>query len=138
MLRQQPPSTYAPTPLYNNNNAGGMNTFMQSAPNTTGMTPHLIISGMQGLEDLLEVWVGIEDGWIAYLRHQCWYSEYSVGDSAMNSIGAMSDSEMSLNGGNMGPAMFSTVQPQQAITSPPAPPPAASGTDPFADLAGLF
>ena len=59
--QQQPPSTYVPTPLYNNNNAGGMKTFMQSAPNT--MTPHLIISGMQGLEDLLEVWVEIE-GWV--------------------------------------------------------------------------
>ena len=58
--------------------------------------------------------------------------------SAMNLIGAMS--EMSLNGGNMGPVMFfiqSAVQPQQATTSPPAPPP-ASGTDPFTDLGGLF
>jgi ADP-ribosylation factor-binding protein GGA len=69
--------------------------------------------------------------------------------SAMNLSGAMSG--MSLNGGGnmmgMGPNMFhhpqSTgaipqQQPQQATTTPAAPPPHASGTDPFADLAGLF
>jgi ADP-ribosylation factor-binding protein GGA len=70
--------------------------------------------------------------------------------SAMNLSGAMSG--MSLNGGGnkgMGSVMFhpqSTVpqqhqQPQQATTTsaaPPHPPPPASGTDPFADLAGLF
>ena len=73
---------------------------------------------------------------------------------AMNLSGALSG--MSLNGGSnmggMGSVMFqppSTVvpqqQPQQATTttttttsSAPAPPPPASGTDPFADLAGLF
>jgi hypothetical protein len=38
---QQPPSTYAPTPLFNN--GGGMNAFMQSTPNA--MTPHRGLSG---------------------------------------------------------------------------------------------
>ena len=67
--------------------------------------------------------------------------------SAMNLSGAMSG--MSLNGGGnmmgMGPNMFhpqSTAipqqQPQQATTAPAPAPPHASGTDPFADLAGLF
>lgn len=67
---------------------------------------------------------------------------------AMNLSGAMSG--MNLNGGGnmggMGSVMFhpqSTVpqqQPQQATTTSSAPPPRppTSGTDPFADLAGLF
>jgi ADP-ribosylation factor-binding protein GGA len=42
--QQQPqPSTYAPTPLFYNNNGGGMNTFMHSTSNS--MTPHRQLSG---------------------------------------------------------------------------------------------
>ena len=62
---------------------------------------------------------------------------------AMNLSGAMSG--MSLNGGgNMGiglhPQPTVPQQPQQQSTTTPAPPPppSSTGTDPFADLAGLF
>ena len=161
--QQQTSSTYAPTPLYNNNNVGGMGAFMQSAPNT--MIPHRQLSGTPpasislpqskpGSQRSTPVPAAATPNYFGNAGPRgpvgsmggnrgmgggLPMSGISAGGapSAMNLSGAMSD--MSLNRGNMGPVMFhpqSTVQPQQATTSP-APPP-ASGTDPFADLAGLF
>jgi ADP-ribosylation factor-binding protein GGA len=72
-------------------------------------------------------------------------SGINVGGGAMNLSGSMSG--MSLNGGggggNMGMGLLpqsTTIpqQPKQATTTPAPAPPPSSGTDPFADLAGLF
>ena len=163
--QQQPPPTYAPTPLYNNNNTGGMNAFMQSAPNT--MISHRQLSGTPpasialpqskpGSQRSTPVPAAAAPNYFGNAGPRgpvggmggnrgmggggLPISGISAGGtpSPMNLSGAMSG--MSLNGGNLGPVMYhqqSTVQPQQTTTSP-APPPPASGTDPFADLAGLF
>ena len=163
--QQQPSSTHAPTPLFFNN--GDMNTFIQSTPNSmtahnrqlSGTPPASIAlpQSKPGSQRSTPVpaaptpnyfgnagprgpvgGMGVNRGMGSGLS----MPSINTGGapSAMNLSGAMSG--MSLNGGgNLGivPHPQSTVpqQPQQATTTP-APPPPSSGTDPFADLAGLF
>jgi hypothetical protein len=156
--QQQPPSTYAPTPLFNN--GGGM----QSTPNA--MTPHRRLSGTPPASIALPQskpgsqrstpvpaptppnyfgnagargpvgGMGVNRGMGGGLPMSMPGLGAGGAPPVMNLSGAMSG--MSLNGGgSMGIHPQSTVPKQQQPTTS-APPPPASGTDPFADLAGLF
>lgn len=138
--QQQQPS-YAPTPLFYNNNsnmgtAGGMNAFMQTTA-ANSMTPHRQLSSTPPASIALpQSKPGSQRSTPApavpapnYFGNAGARGPIGIGVNrgGMNLSNAMSG--MSLNGGgSQGP-------PPQSTAPAPAP---ASAPDPFADLAGLF
>ena len=165
--QQPPPSTYAPSPMFYNNNSnmgvggGGMNTFMQaSTPNF--MTPNRQLSGTPPASIALpQSKPGSQHSTPALPAATPNYfgntgARGPVGGSINRGMGSggspmslpmggnLGGAGMSLNGGGSstmgmgsGPVMLHSQPPAPAATSTPAPS-GQQGTDPFADLAGLF